>query len=164
MTTIPVLMMTGYRLCTALLTEARLAVAEGDWRCAAERLDECASHTERLGVAEARVLSARLMLLSPACHDGAVQLRREQGDIDALMRQALRGVAEHDHGGCVQMIGQLIDALSCHYMTVQPLIHVLVGRTRGDVVRELAEWLGPPAEERDALFPECSLAVPHRLH
>ena len=166
MTTIPVLVMLGVRLCVALLTEAQVALDDEDWSYVLDRLLEFKSHIERYMRAESEVLYPKLSALMPESDGALMQLRQEHAEIAALIQQALCGANDRDKARCAHAIGELIELISSHWMSEQSSLYALAEQTESQdhVLRELAEKLGQALDASDEESAASGRVARRRLH
>jgi len=153
MTTVPALLVMGHRLCNALLTEARMAVADGDWADATERLQEFAVRMQRHMQAEHEVLFPRLAALSPEIESALAQCRREHEEIWRRTEAALNSARARDQSRCGDAIGALGDFLSSHCLAEERFVYGLAQDMGERVVMELAGTLGPATDDTAAPNP-----------
>lgn len=153
MTTVPALLVMGHRLCNALLTEAKMAVADGDWADATERLQEFAVRMERHMQAEHEVLFPRLAALSPEIESALTQCRREHEEIGRRTKAALDSARAQNQSRCGEAIGGLVDFLSTHCLAEERFVYALAQDMGDRVVMELAGTLGPATDDTAAPEP-----------
>lgn len=147
MTTAAVLLVTGHRLCNALLNEARAALTDDDWPEASERLQEFATRMERHIQAEHDVLFPRLAALSPEIESALAQCRREHVEIARRTDAALNSARLRDQPRCDDAISGLIDFLTTHWLGEERFVYALAQGLGERVVMELAGTLGPAPDE-----------------
>lgn len=164
MATIPTLLLLGNRFFLALLKEAQLAVEEGDWGCALERVREFEYHMSRHRQAESDVLYPRLAALNLALQSELLQLCQEYSEIAAVAEIALSSLAERDRGGSQPAIDRLIELVSGHWMAQEHLIYSVAQQADEKVLSELAERLGVIGDNPDALYLGQVRPVGTRLH
>lgn len=164
MTTIPALLVVGHRLFNALLTEARLALADEDWPDVLKRLREFETRIEQHMQAEERILFPKLALLNPNLNSALAQCRREHTEITARTEAALCSASEHDKPQCARIISELIDFLSCHCFSEERCVYTVTPVMDEDLMMKLANELGSATDDTQAWGADAIPAVVHRLH
>ena len=149
MSSIPTLLMLGNRFFLALLKEAQVALQENDWALALDRIQEFRSHMERHRQGESEVLYPRIAALNPELEGELEKLSRDYTEIDGLAQIALDTLESRDPDRCDQIIRQLIELTSGHWMTQENMIYSLAHAADGQLLMELASrliqsepWLG----------------------
>lgn len=164
MTTVPVLMTTGHRLLGALLTEAKVALADDDWPDVMECLEEFETRVEKHMQAEEEVLFPTLALLNPAVEDELARCREEHRQLTLRMRELMACASSHDKPSCKEALNRMIELLSCHCVSEERFTYALARGVADSTVRELAGKLGP--EEDDPILRQTRERRPpsYRLH
>jgi len=163
MTTIPVLLSMGHRLCSSLLTEARLALVDADWLVVNECLHEATVRLESQMQAEEAVLLPRLAGVSPEADAPLVQCRNEHQAIRARMHAAAEAAARHDKVRCAQTLSRLFDLFYAHSMAEERRIYALTHDMDDAVLETLAHALSKPADQTPTP-PASGAAASRRPH
>ena len=161
---IAVLLTAGHRLCNALLTEARVALADDDWPDAADRLQEFASRMERHMHAEEVIVFPWIAGHSPGAGDALARCGREHQELRARLRMVLQDVAKRDKPSAAQAISELMDFLSCHCMAEEQMIYSLSRNMDERTVMALARALSGPEAGAPASPTGPVLPLSHQLH
>lgn len=146
MTTAPVLLVMGHRLCSALLVEAAAALDEDDWDETVDHLKEFVSRLERHIEAEHGVLFPHLSRIDPTCEPTLDRYRQEHVAIGKLMHSCLDNAVANDSEACGASLEDLTRTLKAHCREEERLVYTLAQKLDQVTVRELAQTLAPMAE------------------
>lgn len=148
MSDIASLLISGHRLCGALLTEAHVALMEGDWRDTALLLDEFQGRMLRHMGAEEALIFPRLARRSRTLDAALARSLREHARIGILTRTTLRCSVRRDRRFCLRGVGRLIDVLSCHCISEERMVFSRTGGWDEAVLLQLAGRLSGAYEPR----------------
>lgn len=141
MTTIPVLMMLGNRLCMSLLKESQLALEDADWKYVSECLQEFRSQFDRHTQAEVEVLYPRLAALSRSYEAMTLELRSGQADIAMQTQHALLSSAHRKKLPCAGAVARLMALLGDYWECERRLFSLVTQEVENEVLLDLAEKL-----------------------
>lgn len=141
MSSIPSLLMLGNRFFVALLKEAQVALQEDDWRLASERLREFETHMKRHREGESEVLYPRILTLNPDLEGELDKLGQDYSEMAGLTQIALEALEARAKYRCDQIIQQLSDVTSGHWMTQENVIYSLAHAADDQLLKELASRL-----------------------
>lgn len=151
MTTIPVLMMLGNRLCMSLLKESQLALKDADWKYVSECLREFELQFKRQTNAEDGILFPRLAALSQAYESIISELRKGQENIALHTRRALLRAANGEKLLCAEATGQLMELLGDYWASERRLLTLVTQEVENEILVDLAEKLKASLDSDDSL-------------
>ncbi len=143
MSTAPVILVMGHRLCSALLVEAEAALEEGVVGDALTQLQQFVSRMERHMLAEHEVLFPKLLRMQPDTEAVIAAYRREHDALDEQMRNCLSHASTGDARACLSALRTLSTTFREHCDSEERFVYGLAQRMNQSEVQELASTLAP---------------------
>ena len=143
MSTAPVILVMGHRLCSALLVEAEAALEEDLLGEARTQLQQFVSRMQRHMLAEHEVLFPKLVRMQPDTEAAISAYRQEHDTLDEQMRACLSHASAGDTAACMRALKELSTTFRAHCDSEERFVYGLAQRMNQSDVQELAATLAP---------------------